>query len=142
MKKLLYISIIAFSFFMASSCNKNLDVQPKNNATPDQFKTSADVETILFGAYEQLQNYGSFGEQYMLVPDLIASDSQVAWVGTYPEYKDIQHKAVVATNYVMGTLWGNSYKIVNAVNTVLDKLSIVDSADKATVEGECKFIRA
>lgn len=142
MKKLLYTTLIAFSFFIAPSCNKNLDVQPKNTATPDQFKTSADVETILFGAYEQLQNYGSFGEQYMLVPDLIASDSQVSWVGTYPEYKDIQHKSVVSTNYVMGTLWGNSYIAVNAVNTVLDKLSIIDSTDKATVEGECKFIRA
>lgn len=142
MKKLLYTSIIAFSIFIAPSCNKNLDVQPKNSATPDQFKTSADVETLLFGAYEQLQNYGGFGEQYLLVPDLIASDEQVDWVGTYSEYKDIQHQSVVATNYVMGTLWGNSYKAVNAVNTVLDKLSIIDSADKATVEGECKFIRA
>ena len=141
MKKLLYIFTILSIFFIAPACNKKLDVQPQNNVTPDQIKTSSDVEALLFGGYELLQNYGAFGEQFMLVPDLFASDDQVDWVGTYPEYKDIENKEIVSTNYIASSMWGNGYKIINIANIVLDKLSLVDTADRATVEGEAKFLR-
>src|SRR5882757_5729948 len=141
MKKLLYISTFAAFIFIAPSCSKKLDVLPQNSVTPDQIKTSADVEALLFGAYERLQNYGAFGEQFMLVPDLMATTDQVIWVGTYPQYKDIQRHRVISTNYVAGTLWGNGYTTIDIVNTVLDKLSLVDSSDRATVQGEALFIR-
>ncbi|HLK28334.1 MAG TPA: RagB/SusD family nutrient uptake outer membrane protein, partial [Puia sp.] len=139
MKKLFYIFSILFTLFIAPACNKKLDVLPQNSVTPNQITTSSDVEALLFGGYELLQNYGAFGEQFMLVPDLFASDDQVNWVGTYPEYKDIENKQIVSTNYVAASLWGNSYKIINIANTVLDKLSLVDTADRATVEGEARF---
>ena len=142
MKKLLYISAFAFLIFVIPSCNKKLDVKPQNNATPDQIKTSDDVTALLFGAYAQLQNYGGFGEQYILVSDLIASAEQVKWVGSYVQYRDIQNKRMTATNYIMASLWGNSYKTLNIVNTVLDKINLVDSSIRPTVQAEAKFIRA
>jgi len=141
MKKLLYIAILSSLSFITPSCNKKLDVLPQNSITPDQIKTSADVEALLFGAYARLQYYGAFGEQFMLVPDLLASGGQVTWVGTYSEYKEILNKKIQTTNYVAGTLWGNSYTLIDIVNTVLDKINIVDSADRATVQGEALFIR-
>ncbi|MDO6429143.1 RagB/SusD family nutrient uptake outer membrane protein [Flavitalea sp. BT771] len=141
MKKLLYIPTIVFVFLLASSCNKKLEVLPQNNATPDQIKTSADVQALLFGAYEQLQSYSAFGEQFMLIPDLLASKDQVDWVGTYASYKQVKNKKIVASNSIASSMWGNGYKVIGICNTVLDKLSVVDSADKATVEGEALFMR-
>ena len=141
MKKLIYISLLSSLFLITPSCNKKLDVLPQNSITPDQIKTSADVEALLFGAYARLQYYGAFGEQFMLVPDLLAAGGQVTWVGTYQEYKEILNKKIQTTNYVAGTLWGNSYTLIDIVNTVLDKISIVDSADRSSVQGEALFIR-
>ncbi|MBS1918500.1 MAG: RagB/SusD family nutrient uptake outer membrane protein [Bacteroidetes bacterium] len=142
MKKLIYIfSVLSFILFIAPACNKKLDVLPQNSVTPDQIKTSSDVEALLFGGYELLQNYGAFGEQFMLIPDLLASQNQVDWVGTYYEYGDVQNKVIVSNNSIPQSIWSNGYDIINIANTVLDKLSIVDSADKATVEGEAKFLR-
>jgi starch-binding outer membrane protein, SusD/RagB family len=141
MKKLLYISSIAALFFIAPSCSKKLDVLPQNSVTPDQIKTSADVVALLAGAYSRLQYYGAFGEQFMLIPDLMAADDQVNWVGTYSQYRDIQKKRAVSTNSVAGTLWGNSFTTIDIVNTVLDKLALVDSGDRATVQGEALFMR-
>ena len=142
MKKLLiYIFILPAIFFITPSCNKKLEVLPQNSLTPDQIKTSSDVEAVLFGGYEALQNYGAFGEQFLLVPDLLAADSQVNWVGTYPEYKDIEFKRAISTNYVAGTIWANAYKAIDIANTVIDKINIVDTADQATVQGEALFIR-
>jgi starch-binding outer membrane protein, SusD/RagB family len=142
MKKLLYLLIIPSFFLITPACNKKLDVLPQNSVTPDQIKTSSDVEALLFGGYELLQNYAAFGEQYKLVPDLFASDEQVDWVGTYYQYKDVEHKTIVSTNSIAATIWSNGYDAINIANTVLDKISIVDSADQATVAGEAKFIRA
>jgi len=141
MKKVLFIPTIAFIFLLVTSCNKKLEVLPQNNATPDQIKTSADVQALLFGAYEQLQSYSAFGEQFMLIPDLLASQDQVDWVGTYANYKQVKNKKIVASNSIASSMWGNGYKAIGICNTVLDKLSVVDSADKATVEGEALFIR-
>ena len=141
MKKILYITSIASLFFIASACNKKLDVQPQNSATPDQIKTSSDVQALLAGAYNQLQSYSAFGEQFMLIPDLLASQNQVDWVGTYANYKQVKTKKMVATNSIASSIWGNSYKLIGICNTVLDKLSVVDTADQATVEGEALFIR-
>jgi starch-binding outer membrane protein, SusD/RagB family len=141
MKKLFYIFALAALVYTTPSCNKKLDVQPQNSVTPDQIQTSADVQALIGGAYSQLQSYGAFGEQFQLVTDLIADSDQVNWVGTYSQYKDIQRKQVIANNYVAGTLWGNSYKVIDIANTVIDKLSIVDSADKDNYHGQALFLR-
>src|SRR5882757_6175571 len=141
MKHILYISSLAFLFFIAPSCSKKLDVLPQNSATPDQIKTSSDVQALLAGAYNQLQSYSAFGEQFMLIPDLLASADQVDWVGTYPTYKQVKTKKIVATNSIASSLWGNSYKVIFICNTVLDKLSLVDTAEQARVQGEALFIR-
>ncbi len=140
MKNTSYI-IACCLILLFPACNKKLDVLPQNNVTPSQIKTSADVEALLFGAYTLWQSYGGFGEQFILVPDLLASDSQVNFIGTYQDYQAVQHKKTVSTNSIPANLWANSYNIINITNTVLDKLSIVDTADRATIEGEAKFIR-
>ena len=141
MKKLLYIIPASLLFFALFSCNKKLDVKSQNSAAADQIQTSGDVEAVLFGAYAALQNYGAFGEQFTLIPDLIADSAQVTWVGTYPEYKDVQTKAALSTDYIMATCWGNAYKIIGITNTVIDKLNLVDTADQAVIQGEAEFIR-
>ena len=142
MKKLLNILIITSLLFIAASCSKKLDVLPLNYATSDLIKSSSNVESLLFGGYTQLQDYGAFGQEFLMVPDLLASDSQLVWVGTYSQYKDIRNKKIVSSNSVVTHLWGNGYNAINIANTVLDKISIVDSSKKDVLEGEARFIRA
>lgn len=123
------------------ACNKKLDVLPKNNITPEQIQTSEDVKAVLFGGYSLLQNSNAFGEEYLLLADLLASRSNVQWVGTFTEYKDIQRKVQLKDNGLATTMWQNSYRIILDANTVLDKLSLVDADEKDAVEGEAKFMR-
>ncbi len=140
--KSIILTLAAFAFFVITACNKKLEIQPQNSLTNDQIKTSSDVEAVLFGAYNGMQGAGAFGEGYILTPDLIASDSQVVFVGTFQDYQAVQHKSAVATNGIAQNLWGNSYTIINLCNTVLDKISLVDTNDKNTVQGEALFMRA
>jgi hypothetical protein len=141
MKYLSYSIAITTLLIWTTSCNKNLNVQPQNNVTASQIQTSNDVEALLFGAYSGLQAPGNFGESFLFCPDLIASDSQVDFVGTFYDYLAVQNKITVATNGMVSNIWTSSYNTINIVNTVLDKIALVDSTDQPTVEGEAYFIR-
>jgi hypothetical protein len=142
MKKSTYILSFGFLLLVFSACNKKLDVLPQNNATPDQIKTSGDVLALLAGGYAQMQNASAFGEQFILIPDLLADQDQVVFAGTFADYKNIWQKQITAQNGVASSIWGNSYKIIAIANTVLDKLSIVDSGSRATTAAQSKFMRA
>ncbi|HTI92523.1 MAG TPA: RagB/SusD family nutrient uptake outer membrane protein [Puia sp.] len=141
MKTVSYIFSLSVVFLIAS-CNKKLDVQPQNDITLDQIKTSSDVLNVLAGGYAQLQNAAAFGEKFIDIPDLIANEDQVVFRGTFNTYKNIYQKQTTATNGVCADLWGNSYKIIAIANTVLDKLSIVDSSQRNATEAQAKFMRA
>jgi hypothetical protein len=141
MKKLAYIFSLGLILVVAA-CNKKLDVQPQNSITPDQIKTSSDVLAILAGGYAQMQNSAAFGENFIDIPDLIASQDQTIFAGTFNVYKNIWQLQATATNSVASDLWGNSYKIIAIANTVLDKISIVDTTIQANTAAQAKFMRA
>ena len=141
MKTASYIFSLAFLFLIVS-CNKKLDVQPQNDITLDQIKTSSDVLNVLAGGYAQLQSAAAFGEKFIDISDLLADQDQVIFAGTFSTYKNIYQKKTTATNGVCADLWGNGYKIIAIANTVLDKLSLVDTSQKNSTEAQAKFMRA
>src|ERR1700754_3554900 len=126
MKKSAYIFSLGLLLVMAA-CNKKLDVQPQNQITPDQIKTSSDVLAILAGGYAQMQNSAAFGEKFIDMSDLIASEDQVLFIGTFSTYKTIYQLNPTPDNGVCSDMWGNGYKIIAIANTVLDKINIVDA---------------
>jgi hypothetical protein len=125
-----------------AACNKKLDVLPQNQITPDQIKTSSDVLAILAGGYAQMQNSAAFGEKFIDISDLIASEDQVIFRGTFSTYKNIFQIQATATNGVCSDMWGNGYKLIAIANTVLDKINVVDADAQATTIAQAKFIRA
>jgi len=131
---------VLLSLTLAAACNKNLDTVPQNSLTADQIKTSNDVKALLFGAYSQMQSAGAFGEAFILTPDLLASDSQVVFIGTFQDYQAVQHKTIKADNIIAQNAWGVGYSIINLCNTILDKISLVDAGDRQAIKGEALFI--
>ncbi|MEX6691107.1 RagB/SusD family nutrient uptake outer membrane protein [Danxiaibacter flavus] len=132
-------SLFILTFFSVA-CSKKLDVQPQQYLTPDQIKTQADLEALLFGTYSLYQNPNGFGERLLFVPDLLASDKQVDFVGTFSNYREVQRKAIQATNSIPQNIWINEYNIILAANTVLDKIALATS-EKDTIVAEAKFMR-
>ncbi len=141
MKSIKYFFILLAAVIVTGACNKKLDVLPQQNITPGQITTGADVEAVLFGGYKLLQSPSAFGEQYILVADLLASQDQVNWVGTFTTYKDIQNKVQDQTNGIPATMWENSYTLINVANTVLNKIDLISEDEKDAITGEAEFIR-
>jgi len=131
--------VVLLPLIFVAACNKDLNVQPQNNVT--EIKTGADVTALLFGGYKLLQNSSAFGEQYILMADLLAKADQVEWTGTFTQYRQIADKSQDKTSPVAASIWENSYAIINTVNTVLDKIGLVDTSDQAAIAAEAKFIR-
>jgi len=135
-----YKYLITAMFFVACfSCNKKLDVQPQNNVT--NIETGDDVEALLFGGYSLLQNASAFGEQYIFIADLLADADQVDFVGTFTDYKDLWNKNQTKETAIATTIWENSYLIIENMNIVLDKISLVDDDKKDVITAEAKFMR-
>lgn len=140
MKKMrTYKYLFAVLFFAAFACNKKLDVQPQNNVTDIQ--TGDDVKALLYGGYSLLQSAPAFGEQYIFIADLLASENQVAFVGTFTDYKDLSNKNQTKESAIADSIWVKSYLVIENMNTVLDKISLVDESEQDAVAAEAKFMR-
>ena len=135
-----YKYFLPLLFFIACiACNKKLDVQPQNNVTDIQ--TGDDVTALLFGGYSLMQNASAFGEQYIFIADLLANTDQVDFVGTFTDYKDIANKKQTKESAIASGMWENSYLIIQNMNTVLDKINLVDADAQDEISAEAKFMR-
>jgi hypothetical protein len=130
---------VLLPLLIIAACNKDLNVQPQNNIT--EIKTGDDVKAVLFGGYKLLQNASAFGEQYILMADLLASEDQVNWTGTFTTYRQIADKSQDKTSPVATSIWENSYLIIDVANTVLDNIDVVDAGEQDAIAAEAKFLR-
>lgn len=135
-----FFSFLLFAFFN-TKCTNSLEIAPRQNITPDQITTADDVKALLFGNYSLMQRGDAFGEKYMLVGDLLASEDQIDFVGTYSEYKDIQNKEQIASNYIPFDMWSTSYQIINQSNLILSKIDLINEEERDAIAAEAKFFR-
>jgi starch-binding outer membrane protein, SusD/RagB family len=127
---------------LLGACNKKLDVPPQNTLTPDQIKSADDVKAVLFGGYFTMQNAASLGEKYNTLGELLISDGDIDWAGTFAGYGDIFENSQLPTANEIYQVWANSYHTINTANIVLGKLDVLTGDEKTEIEGEAKFLRA
>ncbi|MBE7174637.1 MAG: RagB/SusD family nutrient uptake outer membrane protein, partial [Williamsia sp.] len=140
MKKLTYSFFIAAALCI-TACDKKLDVTPQQNITPEQITTASDVKALLFGEYSLYQSFNGYGERLKFVPDLLASQGQLDFVGTFTNYKDVYNKQQVVSNSIASGIWSNGYRIINLTNTVLSKIDLIDESERDAITGEAEFMR-
>jgi len=136
--------------FILTSCDKYLDIEPKQQVNAESAINSADdVQLLLISAYEGIKgtrgtNEGGelLGGSFNFASELIAGTDHVIWAGTYEQQREFYAKAITTSNLMVRDTWIRGYEVINIVNTVLAVLDVVeDPADKARLEGEAKGIR-
>jgi tetratricopeptide (TPR) repeat protein len=143
MKSYIAILLIAFA---SMSCNKFLDVQPKDAVEDDQTitdKTSA--TTALRGVYRRLgadNYYGSLFQTFGYLPG-----DNIQWTGSQSVIQQFISHNISADNGNLQSVWSAIYATVNAANHVIAKVPGVQdatftTADKNQLTGEAYFIRA
>jgi hypothetical protein len=137
---LMLVTLFASTF---TSCDKKLDIEPMQSVDAlTALETDQDFQSAVVGAYSILGEGSLYGTNLIILPDLLASNSYIAWAGTFQSYRQVANKTMVASNAEATRTWIAAYRAINIANTVLEKSSkITDAALKTKLEGEAYFIR-
>lgn len=143
MKKIQTIFSILAILLIASSCEKYLDLKPRQSLDESAALSSdANVKTVLVGAYRTIRYSATYGGCVLRNSELSGGTGEISWQGTYNGPREIYNHAIISANGDITQQWLNSYECVNICNNVLSALAVVDSADRASVEGEALFLRS
>jgi len=143
MKK--YIHTILYTILMAVvliSCTID-DLKDENNLSLELLLTDADnVEDLLVGSYIFAGSGGSYGGQTYIASELIGSNGELIWNGTFNDGEQYIDKNMLSSNGMVSTLMADNYDVINQTNTVLFGLDLFEDQDRRNrVEGEAKFLR-
>lgn len=131
--------LAVLTVLLMSGCSKSfLDQRPSTGiATPDAFKTPADMQAALTGAYAQL--LALYGEPMMVVGDLLGDNTFVSAAnsGIFNQFNGYSFTANVAYTNV---IWSNAYKAILAANNIIDA-SLTGGDVISQYKGEAYAIR-
>ncbi|WP_224999896.1 RagB/SusD family nutrient uptake outer membrane protein [Cesiribacter sp. SM1] len=142
-----YIKYIGFTSLIAGSllvgsCTDELDLSPTDKLPAESaLNTGENIERILLGAYDALSDGDLFGGNALRDSELLGSDGDLQFSGTYGEPAEVWRKELVTSNSDVAERWYSSYYVINATNIVLDNLELVDEEEQGRVQGEALFLR-
>lgn len=128
-----------------ASCEKALDIDPRQDISAELALSSPqDVENALTGGFAVMGYAQLYGTNLILVPELLANDDYIQWVGTFDSYQDVADRStMLATNAEATRTWSAAYRAINIANTVMSSLDIFsDPQQRNSAESRALFIRA
>jgi len=142
MKKIsIFIALVGV--MTTTSCDKKLDLKnPQAIDAADAFSTSDKVKKVLVGNYADLGSGSMFGGDALWMSELMASNGELNWVGTFPDPRQIWGKTILVNNTYAAATFSQAYRIIFNANNILANIGVVATADKAKVTAEAKFQRA
>jgi hypothetical protein len=141
-KKWLHIIPVFLALF---ACDDKLDMKPQQSIDASTaLDTPENIKTTLVGAYMQARNANIFGSQFNEFSELLAATTDLSFIGTYEQPREIIQKEITVTDSYVEYCWIDAYGLINICNTLLDEntLSVLKTTeDRDLVEGEAKFLR-
>lgn len=141
-KKWLLILPVFLALF---ACDDKLDMKPQQSIDASTALDSPEnIKTTLVGAYLQARNANIFGSQFNEFSELLAATSDLSFIGTYAQPREIIQKEITVTNSYVEGCWIDAYGLTNICNTLLEEstLAVLETdEDRDLVEGEAKFLR-
>jgi hypothetical protein len=135
--------IIIAACLLGTACEKKLDLANPSSLDADiVFSTDDRVNKVLIGNYAAMGAAAMFGGDALWMSELLGSDGELSWVGTFPDPRQIWGKSIQTNNSNVFATYAQAYRIIYNSNNILANLDVVKAVDKSRVEGEAKFQRA
>ena len=135
--------ILLAGVFLLGSCSKELELKDPQGLSPqDATANDANIKKLLQGGYDGLSSTNLYGGNLQMFADLLGSNGDLSWVGTFNDYREIWGKSMITTNPRLSATWAAAYDAINIANNVVANIDKVVAADKNQVKGEALFIRA
>lgn len=126
-----------------ASCKKVLEVEPQQSIdAATALENDQDVKAAVIGCYSLMGGGALYGTNFLMLPDLQASESYCSWRGTFQGFRQVANKTMTRDNSEAARTWIAGYRCINNANIVLANLSkVTDPSLRQTLEGEALFIR-
>lgn len=126
-----------------ASCKKVLEVEPQQSIdAATALQNDQDVKSAVVGCYALLGGGQLYGTNFLMLPDLQASENYCSWRGTFQGFRQVATKTMTRDNSEASRTWIAAYRAINNANIVLANLDKVSDASlKTLLEGEALFIR-
>lgn len=127
---------------LLGACSKELELKDPQGLSPqDATANDVNIKKLLQGGYDAISSTNLYGGNLQLFADLLGSNGDLSWVGTFNDYREIWGKSMITTNPRLSGTWGAAYNAINIANNVIANIDKVVAADKNRVKGEALFIR-
>ncbi len=138
-----YFTGLFLASLIMAGCSKKLDIDPRQSVdVNDALNTPADIESAVVGGYSVLGSGSLYGNNLILLPDLIIADENIDWYGTFRSFSDIYNIETDKFNPEAARTWAAAYDAINIANNILSSLDILTNQDQRNrIEGEARFIR-
>ena len=91
-KKWLLVLLLITAFV---ACDDKLDIEPKQSIDASTaLNTPENIKTALVGAYLQARSANLFGSQFNEFSELLAASSDLNFIGTYAQPREIIQKEI------------------------------------------------
>jgi len=129
-----------------TGCDSFVDKAPISNPTKEQFyKTPADFETALNGAYAALQQQGTFSRNFWVLFEMRSdnTDQGPDQTGLARSLFLINQFQETTTSGVVQQTWLDAYDGIERCNIILDQAENLSDADfRGQIRGEALFLRS
>jgi len=143
MKNKIALYMIAAATVLGTACEKKLDlINPQALDAEIVYSTDDRIKKVLIGTYAEAGAEELFGGDALWMSELLGSDDELSWVGTFPDPRQIILKNIQVNNANVFATYAAAYRVIYYCNNILANLDVVKAADRAKVEGEAKFLRA
>lgn len=151
MKKMKTNKLIIFTILAALfvSCESELEIDPKQREDASiTLNTEKGITDILTGTYAIFSNGDVYGGRLQVSADLMAqtgvtSTTNFRWRGTFAAFRQMYAKTLIVDNDIVRQIWARNYEAINATNTVIENIGLVQDPDKAkTMIAEAKFLQS
>jgi tetratricopeptide (TPR) repeat protein len=143
MTKRISISLLIAATVLNTACDKKLNLQdPQAIDASIAFSTDDRVKKGVIGNYASMGAAALFGGDVLWMSELLGSDGELNWVGTFPDPRQIWGKTIQVNNSNVFATYAAAYRVIYNSNNILANLGVVVPADKNRVQGEAQFQRA
>lgn len=142
MKKAI-IYIAAAGLTVLTGCDKKLELKnPQSIDASDAFSSDDKVKKVLTGNYAAMGAGSMFGGDILWMSELMGSNGELNWVGTFPDPRQIWSKNILINNSNVAATFSAAYRIIFNANNIIANIGVVTAADQARVKAEAQFQRA
>lgn len=141
----LVVGLLAATVFL-SGCDSFVDKSPISNPTKETFYTTEeDFETALNGAYDALQQEGTFSNNYWVLFEMRSDNTDQGQdvTGLARALFEVNQFIERSGSEIVQQTWIDTYDGIERCNIILDELdALPDGAFKEQVRGEALFLRS